>query len=94
MSNRRNRIKALERSFAPTPGDQAFELISMALKRLSDEDLYLLIYALKSETPEKEWSERELASLKAYASSFGEEAKVWGTSTAATPDQTVVPPLG
>ena len=78
MATLRKRIEWLERALAPAPGsasDPYEDMKSLALKRLSTEDLLVLIDATGQGKQECEWTERELAAVKALSCAFEQEVQ-------------------
>ena len=74
----RRRIEWLERSLAPAPasGSNPYEdMERLALRSLSTEDLLVLIDVTKPGKRECEWTERELAAVKAITGAFEQEVQ-------------------
>jgi hypothetical protein len=77
MRRTRTRIEAVEQDLARShPADPYVETRSMALGRLSDEELDIVAEILEQGKQEEEWTETESAAIAALTRAFDEESRL------------------
>jgi hypothetical protein len=70
----RRRIEGLERSLAPALNANLHdEMMQLALSNVSTQDLHVLLQIAESGKQQGEWTEREVAAVRAVSSAYDQE---------------------